>query len=123
MNLKFLSFCKIAIVFSFLFVCIPNVAKSQTVESALEILSDDAFSDWSRSWYYDKYLISSAKITSYRETSDNQIQGEGYFKFSRMGQKFTANFTVRVKSGSSKAYVTRLCYTDPSTEQSDCYTP
>ena len=119
MNLKFLFLFKIAIVFSFLLLCIPNTAEAQ-IESELSELADDAMSEWGRSWSMDKYVRESATITSYRATSSGGIVGQGYFKFSRWGTRYTASMTIEV---SKSGYVSEVCYTDPSSNMADCYNP
>lgn len=84
----------------------PTTEQKQT----LNPIVDYGFSQWSKSWSYDKYVSRSAKITSIQVDEDyGDIEVSGDFSYKRLYTEFSGTFFAKINSSGQLVSIT---YTD-----------
>lgn len=84
----------------------PTVEQKQVVNPII----DNGFSEWAKTWRYDKYVPRSAKINLISVDEDyGDIEASGYFTYRRLWTEFTGTFVAKI---SPQGQLISITYTD-----------
>lgn len=84
----------------------PTPEQKQTINPIV----DYGFTQWSKSWSYDKYVSRSAKITSIEVDEDyGDIEVSGDFSYKRLMSIFSGTFIAKINK---EGQLVNITYTD-----------
>lgn len=86
---------------------------------AANSLVNDAFVDWSRSWFMDRYVAQSARATEQR-SEGGQYYLRGTFRFTRGGGLAEIPFSATLRQAAGGLSLNTVCYNDTTTGMTDC---